>query len=57
MSLKSSSLNKCTEQGSGFAECQKYAIQSCLKGGGLTYGNELQVLVPSSLVRTSRCAY
>ena len=39
MSLKSISLNTCTEQGSGFAECQKYAVQNCLKGGGLTYGN------------------
>ena len=48
--------NMRTEQGSGFAGCQKYAVQNCLKGGGLTYGNELQVIVPSSLVRTSRCA-
>ena len=50
-------LNTRTEQGSGFAGCQNYAVQNCLKGGGLTYGNELPVFVPSSLVRTSRCAH
>ena len=47
-------LNTRTEQGSGLAERQKFAVRICLKVCALTQSNELQVLVASSLVQ-SKC--